>query len=79
MYRVIWALLLSFSCMVASIDLNSASKDQLMSIQGIGAKKAERIIEFREKQAFQSVKDLEKIKGFGAKLIEKIKDKVEVK
>ncbi len=79
MYRVILALLLSFSCMVASINLNSASKAELMSISGIGEKKAELIIAFREKQAFQSVKDLEKVKGFGVKLLEKIKDKVDVK
>ena len=57
-----------------SIDLNSATKEQLMQISGIGAKKAMQIIKFRENRSITKPEDLLEIKGFGPKLIEKIKN-----
>ena len=79
MKKIIVLLLLAFSFMFASIDLNTASKNELMTIKGIGEKKAQRIIEYRKNQKFKNVNELKEIKGFGSKIIEKIKDKVEVK
>ena len=79
MKKIIVLLFLAFSFMFATVDLNSASKNELMSIKGIGEVKAQRIIEYRTKQKFKSVNELKQIKGFGLKIMEKIKEKVEVK
>lgn len=60
---------------IGKIDLNSADKDLLMSVVGIGEKLARRIIEYREKQAaFTSIEELKNIKGISNYKYEKIKD-----
>lgn len=48
MKKIFFGLVLSCAFLFASIDLNSATKDELMQIKGIGAKKAEMIIDFRK-------------------------------
>lgn len=49
-----------------SINLNTATKEQLMQIKGIGAKTADNIIAFREKNGlFASLNGLMKITGIG--------------
>lgn len=64
---------------LAAINLNTASKKELMTLQGIGDKKADEIIKYRTKTPFKKIEELKNIKGIGAKLFEKIKDKIEVK
>ena len=64
---------MSVSLLFSAIDLQSASKDELVCIKGIGDKKADQIIKFRESHTITSPDDLLEIKGFGEKLIEKIK------
>lgn len=73
MGKIFLFLFLSLSVAFASINFQSASKDQLMAISGIGEKKAEAIMEYRKKNKIKSVDDLKNIKGFGSKMIEKIK------
>jgi len=58
----------------ASINLNTASKDELMNIKGIGAKKAEKILVFRKTNKITQADDLKSIKGFGPALIKKIQE-----
>lgn len=58
----------------ASMDLNHATKQELMSIKGIGEVKANQIIDFRKSDKIKDVNDLSKIKGFGPKLIQNIKN-----
>jgi comEA protein len=49
-----------------SINLNTATKEELMNIKGIGEKTAGNIIEFRDNNGkFSSLEDLMKIKGIG--------------
>lgn len=79
MKKIFFGLVLSCAFLFASIDLNSATKDELMQIKGIGAKKAEMIIDFRKKQKINKVEDLMGIKGFGKGLIENIKNEVKDK
>lgn len=61
----------------AKVHLNSASLEQLMQLSGVGKKKAEAIIEYRNKNGkFNSVEDFMKIKGVGPALFNKNKDKL---
>lgn len=63
----------------AAIDLNTATSDQLQSINGIGPKKAQAIIEYRKKNGqFKSVDDLDKVPGFGKATVTKMKKDITV-
>ena len=55
------------------LNLNTATAQQLDLLPGIGAKAAKRIVEHRAKTPFAKVDDLAKVKGFGAKKLEKLK------
>jgi competence protein ComEA len=68
-----------FSFSFASLDFQMASKEELMQIKGIGTKKAQSIIDYRKTNKINSVDDLGNIKGFGPKLIQKIKESKYVK
>lgn len=62
------------------ININSASKEQLKTISGIGDVTAQKIIEYREKNGnFSTVEDLKKIDRIGEKTLDKIKDKIDVR
>ena len=61
------------------ININTANKEQLMKISGVGKTKAEAIIEHREKNGdFKKKEDITKLLGIGKATFEKIKDKIEV-
>ncbi|GHV11757.1 hypothetical protein AGMMS49938_03050 [Fibrobacterales bacterium] len=50
------------------LKINSASKDDLCFIKGVGPSLAQKIIDYREqKGSFRSARDLEKVSGVGAK------------
>lgn len=54
------------------VYLNQATKNELMSLNGIGEKKAELIIQYRNQHHhFDQIEELEKIQGIGPKLIQK--------
>lgn len=55
------------------ININSASVEVLLTLPGIGAKLAERIIAERTKMRFITVEDLNRVPGIGAKTIEKLR------
>lgn len=62
------------------ININSASKEELKTIPGIGDVTAQKIIEYREKNGnFSTVEDLKKIDRIGEKTLDKIKDKIDVR
>lgn len=56
------------------IDLNSAVKDELVKLNGIGPKLAEKIIVYREENGvFLTLDDLLNVSGIGPKKLDKIK------
>ena len=61
----------------AKVDLNQASREELMTLPGIGASKADAILQYRETQGgFQSVEDLMKIPGIKEGVYSKIEDRI---
>ncbi len=62
-----------------AINLQTASKDELMSIKGIGKKRAEAIIRYRKTHKITKAEDLLAIKGIGKNIITNIKKDVKNK
>lgn len=59
------------------ININLASKEELMKIKGVGEAKAALIINYRETNgSFKNITDLMKIKGIKQKFFDKIKDSI---
>ncbi|MDZ5253070.1 helix-hairpin-helix domain-containing protein [Clostridium sp. LIBA-8841] len=64
----------------STININTASKETLMTLNGIGESKAQAIIDYREEiGGFKSVDEITNISGIGEKTLEKIKDKISIK
>ena len=59
------------------VDLNTASKEELMTLSGIGEVKAEAIIRYREeKGGFTSIEELKEIEGIKDGVFNKVKDQI---
>lgn len=59
------------------ININKATKEELMTLPGIGASKAEKIISYREENGmFQSPESIMQISGIKDGLYNKIKDRI---
>lgn len=56
------------------VSINSGTKEELMSIPGIGEAKADSIIEYRKENKFEKIEDIKNVSGIGEALFEKIKD-----
>ncbi len=60
------------------VNINAASAKQLQYLNGIGAMKAQAIIEFRNNTPFRSVDELTKVKGIGKKLVNKLRSQLSI-
>ncbi len=63
----------------AAVDINTATTQELVGLQGIGPAKAQAIVEYRQKNGpFKSTQDLTKVKGIGPKIMEKLNNDITV-
>ena len=61
------------------VNINTASVDQLMELDRVGAKYDQRIVEYREKNGpFKAPEDIMNVKGIGEKTWEANKDRIVV-
>ncbi len=61
------------------ININTADAQTLTTVKGIGEKKAQSIVDYREKNgSFKNVEELINIKGIGEKSLEKLKKHLKV-
>lgn len=61
-----------------TISLNNATLEELMTLNGIGEKKAMSIIEYREKTPFKEIEEIKSISGIGESIFAKIKDYITI-
>lgn len=61
------------------ININTATAAQLDTLPGIGAKKAEAIIEYRENNGpFLKIEDIKNVSGIGDKIFEQLRELITV-
>ena len=78
-YLALLLVLLFTTAVFAAFDLNTATKEQLDALPGIGPVKAEAILKYRaEKGAFTSFEQLKEVNGIGDKILQSIKSEVVV-
>jgi competence protein ComEA len=79
LFFVVLALItLSFNAF-AAVNINTASKEELESLKGVGPSKAKAIIDYRTKNGpFKTADDLNNVPGFGDKSTAKLKSSVTV-
>ena len=73
MKKIIFSLLLA-AVSAFALDINTASAKEFIEVKGIGEKKAERIIAYRDEHGkFSSIDELKNVKGIGEKIVTIIK------
>src|SRR5699024_5864282 len=60
------------------INLNLATKEELMSLPNIGEKRAQAILDYRQENKFQKIEDIKNVSGIGDKYFEAMKDLITV-
>ena len=61
------------------IDINTAAKNELMTLSGIGEAKADAIVRYREEHgAFQKIEDLMEVEGIKEGVFQKVKDQIKI-
>lgn len=60
------------------VSINTATKEELMTLPSIGESKANNIIEYRNTNKFTKIEDIKNVSGIGESLFEKIKDYITI-
>lgn len=58
------------------VSINTATKEELLTLTGIGESKADAIIEYRKTKKFETIEEIKEVSGIGESLFEKIKDHI---
>jgi competence protein ComEA len=62
---------------LAVVNINTATKEELTTLKGVGEKRAQEIINYRTKNGpFKTVDDLEKVPGIGPGIMKQIRSEV---
>jgi len=73
------SVLLFSGSLYAAVDLNTASVEELQAVKGVGASKAEAIVQHRKQHGpFKRVEELDDVKGFGKKTVERLRSEFTV-
>ena len=84
LHKLIWVLALALAAQLsfvapasAGVNINTASKDELIALPGIGPAKAQAIVDYRNANGrFKSLEDLKKVNGIGDATFDKLKPDV---
>lgn len=69
--------LIALSLSIFGLDINTASVEELTKLKGIGAKKAQAIVEYRTaNKCFKNLEELQNVKGIGEAFLEKNKEEL---
>jgi competence protein ComEA len=73
--KIFSLLLLSITFLFSSVDINNATAEEFTTLKGVGAKKAQTIVEYRKAiKCFKSIDELIQVKGIGDSTLSKNKD-----
>jgi competence protein ComEA len=75
--KILAVITLGSVLLFGAVDINNATKEELMSLKGLGAKKADAVLEYRKENCFKDVNSLTEVKGIGPKFIETNKKDLE--
>lgn len=60
------------------VSIQNGSKEDLMTLPGVGEKTADKIIEYRTAHPFTAVEDLKEVPGIGDKTFESLKNNIQL-
>ena len=67
------------SAVISIVNINTADVATLSTLPGVGPKKAESIVSYRELNgSFNSIDELQNVKGIGKRMVEKLVDRVPI-
>ena len=70
---------LTSSLLLAAVNINTATVDELKNLPGVGPAKAAAIVEYRSRNGnFKSVEELKQVKGIGDGIFNRLKDEATI-
>jgi len=80
MVKIFTLLLLFFSLLFSTVNINRANSAQLQTLNGVGPAKAQEILKYRKAHGrFNTVDELVNVKGIGPRTLIKLKPHVSVR